>query len=281
MKHAPIFDEFTAVPISANGFAIYNFLGVATDVRFKKSWAKFTPKHGSKFTPPLPGLNEHYFDWILTLESVARASGVYRMIELGAGWGTWSSVAAAAAKQLSQISDMEIVAIEADETHHDWMRRHFSMNDLKTDKVQLIQGAVAAQEGVVRFPVIEDPSEDYGASMKQVHSGRPFVEVPAYTLASLLERVSGPVDFLHVDIQGAEYDVIPPTMDLLRQRVKSIMIGTHTSLEKHHEMADLFRQAGWRETMNYPRGQLCETPYGEVQFGDGLVAVNNPDFISS
>lgn len=279
MKHAPVFEKFLPSEVVANGFSIYDFLGVATDVRFKKKWAKFAPVRGAKYTPQLPTVNEHYFDWILTLESVVRASGTYRMIELGAGWGTWSAVGAAAAKQRSDIHSVEIVAIEADETHYDWMRRHFATNDLQGESVHLVQGAVAPETGTVRFPVIDDPSEDYGASMKQVSSGMPFIEVQSYTLASLIERLSGPVDFLHVDIQGAEYDVIPPIMDLLRERVKSMMIGTHTSLEKHHEMSDLFLNNGWRETMNYPRGALCDTPYGQVQFGDGLIAVENPDLI--
>ncbi|MEN0653293.1 MULTISPECIES: FkbM family methyltransferase [Hyphobacterium] len=279
MKHAAVFDHFSPKQVVASGYSIYDFLGVTTDSRFKKGWSKFAPPRGSKYTPPLPSLNEHYFDWILTLESVARAAGAYRMIELGAGWGTWSVIGATAARQSARIDAIEIVAIEADHTHYDWMRRHFASNDLTGETMHLIHGAVAPKAGTVRFPILEDPSEDYGASMKQVHSGRPFIDVPAYTLASLMDRMSGTVDFVHVDIQGAEYDIIPPIMDLLRKRVKSMMIGTHTSLEKHHEMSELFRRNGWRETMNYPRGELCVTPYGNVQFGDGLVAVENPDFI--
>lgn len=276
MKHADIFSQFPGVKVEANGFSIYDFLGVATDIEYKKGWAKFAPGRGAKYAPPLPPLNEHYFDWMLTLESVARASDVYRMIELGAGWGTWSAVGAAAAKSKAAIEKVEIVAIEADTTHYDWMRRHFSLNNLNGDCVHLVHGAVAPEPGTVRFPVVDEPSEDYGASLRQVHSGKPFIAVEAYTLVSLLDRLGGPADFVHVDIQGVEYDVIPPVMDELRKRVKRMMIGTHISLEKHNEMADMFKRHGWRETMNYPRGQMCETPFGSVQFGDGLVAVENP-----
>ncbi len=279
MKHAEIFSEFSQKKVVANGFSIYDFLGISTAVEFKKKWAKFAPKRGAEYTPQLPAINEHYFDWVLTLESVVRASDTYRMIELGAGWGTWSAVAAAAARQRAAIDAVEIVAIEADKTHHDWMFRHFVANQLHDKGVHLLHGAVAGEAGNVRFPVLDDPSEDYGASLMNVGGGREFVEVEAYTIASLIDRLSGPIDFLHVDIQGVEYDVIPPIMSLLRERVKSIMIGTHTSLEKHHEMTELFRAGGWRERMNYPRGELCETPYGAVQFGDGLVAVENPDFL--
>lgn len=279
MNHAPIFDEFVRANVEANGFSIYDFRGVATDVRFKSAWSKFAPGRGAKLSPPLPPVNEHYYDWILTLQSVVRASGTYRMIELGAGWGTWASAAAKAAEQRPSIDKVELVAIEADETHFDWMKRHFITNGLKSQTTHLVHGAVAPDAGVVRFPVIDKPNEDYGASMKQVYSGKAYVEVTAYTLSSLLDKLTGPADFLHVDIQGAEYDVIPPVMDLLRKQVKSIMIGTHTSLEKHNEMSALFRGHNWRETMNFPRGALCDTPYGQIQFGDGLVAVENPDFI--
>jgi len=278
MQHAPIFQEFTATQIEANGYSIYDFLGIETDVRFKEGWKKFAPQVGSKFTPPLPTLNEHYIDWVLTLESVARANGIYRMVELGAGWGTWAAVAATASQQRASINEIEIVAIEADVTHFDWMKRHFSSNRLNAPRTHLIHGVAGPDEGMVRFPVIDDPANDYGASMRQVHSGRAFVEVQSYPLNSILDKLSGPADFIHVDIQGAEYDIIPPAMETLKKRVKAMMIGTHTSLDKHNELAELFEGHGWREQMNYPRGQLCETPYGQIQFGDGLLAVSNPEF---
>ena len=280
MSHASVFDKFTPTPVSANGYCIYDFLGIATDVRFKREWAKFAPPRGSEYTPPLPQVNEHYFDWVLTLESVVRASGTYRMIELGAGWGTWASVAAAAAKQQPNIGSVEIVAIEADQTRFDWMRRHFATNNVGSETTHLMHGAVAAEPGTVRFPVLDDPSIGYRTSLYEVHSQRPFVEVPAYTIDALISKLSGPVDFLHIDIQGTEYDILPKAMETLNKNVKAIMIGTHFSLEKHNEIAELFSKMEWREVMHYPRNALCKTPYGEVQFGDGLLAIENPRFIS-
>lgn len=279
MEHDKVFAEFEHQTIHADGRSVYDFLGVATDVRFKRDWAKFASEKGKSFTPSLPPLNEHYFDWILTLESVLRASGSYRMAELGAGWGTWALRAAKAARQRAAITDVEVLAVEADQTHYDWLIKHFIDNGEDPHDHHLLHGAVAGESGTVRFPVIEDPSVDYGASMRAAKADIPYVEVAAYSLEDLLGRLDGPVDFLHVDIQGAEYEVLPPAMDLLRRRVKSIMIGTHISADHHAGMARAFRAAGWTERMNLARNAENETPYGRVQLGDGLLSYLNPDFI--
>lgn len=277
MQHAAIFENFTPQTSIADGVSVYDFVGVATDVRFKKGWAKYAPRVGSEVTPSLPQMNEHYFDWVLTLEAVEKATDSFRMIELGAGWGTWVVTAALACRQRKAIKDIELLAIEADLAHYEWMNRHFRANGLDLSAHHLIHGAVSAEPGKIRFPVIENPAEDYGASTSAVYGGRPYVEVDAYTIEELIGRMKGPVDFLHVDIQGAEYDTIPAAMDLLKKNVKSIMVGTHQSLEQHNKLAKLFRDNGWEPRMEYDRGALCDTEYGEVQFGDGLIAYRNPD----
>ncbi|MED5550665.1 MAG: FkbM family methyltransferase [Pseudomonadota bacterium] len=280
LKHDPVFSEYSAMKIEADGESIYDFLGVGTKVRFKKGWAKFAPPAGASYTPNLPVLNEHYLDWVVVLESVARARGSYRIVELGAGWGTWTSAALAACRQNSAIKEVEAAAIEADLTHWKWMKEHFANNALAGEGVHLIRGAVSASPGEISFPEIDNPDEDYGASTRNVASAPRYVTVRAYTIREILDLLSGPVDFMHIDIQGVEYDVIPPSMELLNAHVKATLVGTHISSEKHHGMVKLFEDAGWKIRMNYERGQLCDTPYGEIQLGDGVLVAENPRFIS-
>ena len=278
-RHDRIFSEVGAVEVETDGACIYDCVGVATQVRFKKGWAKFAAPAGKMIRTKLPVLNEHYLDWVVVLESVARAKGDYRIVELGAGWGTWSSTALVATRQRDAIHSVEAVAVEADLTHWQWMSEHFHTNRLTDKSIHLIHGAVSAEPGEISFPVIENPDEDYGASISGAAVAPRQVTVRAYTIEQILDRLSGPVDFMHIDIQGAEYDTVPAAMNLLNDRVKAVLVGTHISSEHHDSMVRLFEDAGWRIRMNYERGQLCETPYGPIQLGDGVVVAENPKFI--
>jgi FkbM family methyltransferase len=276
-QHHPIFATYDRVPSVASGQHVYDFLGVRTDVAYKKGWAQHAPRAGAQVTPGYPPLNEHYFDWIATLQSVRRASGTLRMAELGAGWAPWLVRAAAAARQCPTIGRLELLALEADETHHRWVQAHFAENGVAVvPGVHLLRGALAAQAGTIRFPRLANPDEDYGASTRGVRAGSEFVEVPAYSMADVLARFSGPVDFVHVDVQGAEYDALPPAMDLLARQVRAIMVGTHIAGERHVALARSFAEAGWIEVMNYPRNETVATEFGEVTFGDGFLYYRNP-----
>lgn len=276
MQHHPIFDRFEHAPSVATGRHLFDFLGTRTRVTFRRGWEKFTTPEGTPMRPKLPPVNEHYFDWIATLTAVSRCSGTFRMAELGAGWAPWLVRAAFAAAQNRAITNLELIAVEADPTHHRWAVEHFADNGIDNEQYQVLFGAVSGQPGTLRFPVIDNPDEDYGASLRAAESNIPYIEVPAYSIGDLLERFSGPIDFMHVDIQGAEYDALPTAIHHLNRGVKSIMVGTHLANEKHDWLVDVFRTAGWTEVMNYPRNTLSVTEFGEVQFGDGFLLFDNP-----
>jgi FkbM family methyltransferase len=274
--HHPIFSRFEGVKSVGTGRHVFDFIGSATDSSFKRGWDRFALGAGVSAQPPYPTVNEHYFDWIATLLAVDRASGVFRMAELGAGWAPWIVRAALASRQRPNIERLELVAVEADEAHFNWVLQHLHDNAVGGPGVHVMRGALSDALGKVRFPKIDRPDEDYGASTRAISAE--YIEVPALTLADVLGKFSGPVDFLHVDIQGAEYEVIPPSMSLLRDVVKTAMVGTHISLDDHHRMVGYFREHGWREICNYDRNALCDTAYGQVQFGDGFVFFENPKF---
>ena len=270
MKHHPIFETFECQECTGTGQHVFDFLGGATDVAYKKGWEKWAVKEGTSYKPQYPPVNEHYFDWIALLQRVQAASGTFRMAELGAGWAPWLVRAVLAARQVPSIDSIELVGVEADAVHYGWVKDHFSDNGLGIDQYHMVHGAVAPASTILKFPKIANPDEDYGASLRAVNSKTEFVEVQGYTLESLLSKFSGPIDFLHVDIQGAEYDVLPPAMELLKDTVKGIMVGTHISSDKHQELYDLFEGNDWEPILIYPRNETVQTEYGEVQFGDGF-----------
>lgn len=277
MNHHPIFSRFERVKSTGTGRDVFDFIGTRTDALFRKGWAPHAAVAGAQTQPPYPPANEHYFDWVATLTAVDRASGTFRMAELGAGWAPWLARAALAARQRPAIHRLELVAVEADQTHFDWVGQHFEANGIRGSGVHCLLGAIAAQAGTIRFPKVDNPDENYGASTRAVRAGTEYVEVTAYTLEQVLDRFTGPVDLVHVDIQGAEYDVLPAAMPLLRSHVKSIMIGTHISLEHHRQMDNLFQREGWRQMFNFDRNALYQTSFGDVQFGDGFLLFENPE----
>ena len=103
MAHHPIFEKFERIKSIGTGNHIFDFVGSATNVDFRKGWRKWAVRPGAEITPGLPPLNEHYFDWVATLLAVDSCSGTFRMAELGAGWAPWLVRAALAARQRAEI----------------------------------------------------------------------------------------------------------------------------------------------------------------------------------
>jgi FkbM family methyltransferase len=276
MTHHPIFEKFDRVKSVGTGNHVFDFIGSTTNVDFRRGWRQHATRAGVEVMPALPPANEHYFDWVATLWAVDRCRGTLRMAELGAGWAPWLARAALAARQRPAIEGIELIAVEADETHFAWVNEHLTANGVQGPGIHALRGAVAAQPGVVRFPRVDNPDENYGASIRAVGAQTDYVEVTAFSIDQILDRFSGPADLVHVDIQGAEYDVLPQSMPRLKQSVRSIMVGTHQSLEMHRGLAEQFKSEGWTEVLNFDRNALCETEFGSIQFGDGFLLFTNP-----
>lgn len=102
--------------------------------------------------------------------------------------------------------------------------------------------------------------------------------VSAVTMETILAPLSH-VDLMDVDIQFSEKTVIPPTLDLLRRKVKLLSIGTH-SKDIHHELHALFRQAGWKVMFDIDAHGTHSRDGMQFSNGDGVLTVQNPDAIS-
>lgn len=276
MTDHSIYEKFSKASCETTGLHIYDFLGVATRVAYNRGWATHAIAADKKIVPSLPPKNEHYLDWIAVLTAVHKAKGTFRMAELGAGWAPWLTRGAAAARQRSDITKLELMAVEADPTHFAWAREHFIDNGFDPDKYFLLNSAVADQSSVLQFPVITDPDVNYGASLQNAEAKGKTIEVLGCTIPELLERFSGPLDFLHIDIQGAEYDTLPQAMKLLSSSVRAIMVGTHTKDVLHDGLAELFSEYGWSERLNLGRNRLNQTPWGDIQTNDGFLWFENP-----
>jgi FkbM family methyltransferase len=253
----------------------------------------------------LPTLSEPYFEWIAVLEAVVAAGPRFVMVELGSGYGSWMVRAAAALRQVRPATDIALVGVEPDARHYRWMRQHLTDNGFSPRRHHLIQGAVAERPGSVFFhagdsrrwygQAIVDPG--YVANLKAmpewqarnnayvgapswldrlVRPRRRFIsEVPAFDLTTILARVAGPVDLIHMDIQGAEARVVAPSLDLLDARVRALHIGTH-SKDIEDTLRSLLHARGWHLRQEYAGLSHQQTPYGPVEFVDGVQSWTNP-----
>ena len=99
--------------------------------------------------------------------------------------------------------------------------------------------------------------------------------VSAVTLHELL----GPfdhIDFLESDIQQSEIEVFPPFIDLLRRKVRRILIGTHGK-DVHQALHNLFTVNGWDIQFSFEPNGRYDTALGSFETNDGVLTVVNPD----
>ena len=220
-----------------------------------------------------PAFDEEYFEWINVLESVDQARGSYTIVELGAGYGRWSVRAALAAVERG-LTPVHLVAVEAEPTHFEWLKLHFADNGLDPSHHALIHAAVSDADGETFF-YVGNPAEWYGQCITSANTG---YKVPKIALRSVLDPL-GLIDLIDLDIQGEELKCCSSAIDLVDAKVKRLYIGTH-SPEIETGLRTLLNGHGWKCLADYGLAQANETPYGTIQFQDGVQSWVNPRFRS-
>jgi len=99
--------------------------------------------------------------------------------------------------------DAVIVAIEADEAACAQLRQMIARNHLRD--VEVVHAAVAETEGVVPFYRHPDDQGSITASVVAEWGGGSSRSVPAQRLSTFITE---PIDFLKLDVEGAEYGVV-------------------------------------------------------------------------
>ncbi len=203
---------------------------------------------------PIPddGFHAEGIEYVALLDAIERFAGAgsFVAVEAGAGWGPWLAMAGVVCRNRG-VHDVRLVGVEASKERFALMQDHLNFNALTHEagvKVYLFRGAVWSHDGVIHFP--ESAVEDMGAAASSSaestdYRGQPVstTEVPCCRLDTLI----GPdqaVDFLHVDVQGAEGELIASHLEWLNHAVKSMMIATHSRPLEGELMARL-GEAGW------------------------------------
>jgi hypothetical protein len=196
-------------PVEPDSFR--NFLGVRT--RCKYLPATYQAWAGKMQGLPVGRYSDGLHDaaeWCGVLSAVLEAEGQLVGVELGAGWAPWLVCATVAARQRG-IAKQTLVAVEANSKNIEFLRTHFSDNDIVPEDHMIISGMCST---AARFD-----------------------------LAKLVAALPI-VDFIHIDIQGHEAEVIKPALPALNRRVRRLIVGTH-GRELDGIMFGLMSKNGW------------------------------------
>jgi hypothetical protein len=196
-------------PVESDSFR--NFLGVRTRCQYLpatyQSWA------GKMQGLPVGRYSDGIHDaaeWCGVLSAVLEAKDQIVGVELGAGWGPWLVCATVAARQKG-IARQFLVAVEAEPRNIAFIRTHFLDNGITPSDHMIIEAMCSA--------------------------------TGSFNLSKLVLDLPI-VDFIHVDIQGSELEVIEPALFTLNRRVRRLIVGTH-GRELDGKMFALMSKSGW------------------------------------
>lgn len=213
-----------------------------------------------KMPIPEDGFHAEAIEYVALTDAIQRfAKNRYCAVELGAGWGPWIGAAGVITRQQG-IQDITLVGVEASPERSDLMRQHLEFNNLRPPnvttedatqgmiKTRLFTGAIWTTDGEIFFP--ESDVTDMGAAAtneldSQDYRGQDFKNqaVPCRRLETLLQDY-GIVDFIHIDIQGAEFELIADQIDWICHNVRSLMVATHNRLIEG-QLINLLLNRGW------------------------------------
>jgi FkbM family methyltransferase len=237
--------------------------------------------------------NDEYFEWTNLMEAVLDAGDTFTFVELGTGFGRWTSRAAG----LARIKGKRFRAplVEADPKHAAWAREHMADNGI--EDYRLVEAAVGAERRrtqlvIGRPPVMESSGNwydqtiwtpDYTYPSDQSHMGHPvftdsmgwrFIETDEVTIADVIEPFDF-VDLLDMDIQGSEGVAVRASIEALTAKVRRTYIETHN----HPVEADLresLAAAGWRRLRDYDCLQENQTAFSRAYMVGGVQCWINP-----
>lgn len=217
-----------------------------------------------KLTVPIPndGYHAEAPEYVAVADAVARAGSQFAIAEVGAGWGPWLGLGGVLARNKG-IREINLIGVEALPARFELLRDHMRVNglvegdaDQSTPRVtcRLFNGAIAPERGELWFPDV--PVADMGPAASDTGGDRDYrgtrvknLRVRAYALDEVVGDTT--LDLLHIDIQGSELALVEGTLDFLADRVRAIMIGTHSRVIEGALISLLYAN-GWHLDLEKP-----------------------------
>jgi len=226
-------------------------------------WAKrFNLKH-LRLPFPQDGFHAGAAEYVALVDSIERTTCDHCcIVELGAGWGPWISLGGLIAKRRN-FDSLSLVGIEASPLFYKLMREQLAFNNLRPQgiedeytvegnvKCRLVNGVVGNPEKYpwMWFPDVSPADMGAAASNEEVtqdYRGRQVksIRTKCYGLQELFGDAPE-ITFLHMDIQGSEFDLVADNIDLIGDRVSGMMIATHSRVIEGR-LVELLYSNGWR-----------------------------------
>jgi FkbM family methyltransferase len=179
---------------------------------------------------------------------------VRSILDLGAHVGSFVCWAAVMAPQA------HFVAVEPDPDNARALTANVRRNGLEP-RVRIREVAVGEDEGTRSLSGM--PGSNRYASSIVVDRGGPRVDVKTTTLSRLLDdELSGPIDVLKMDVEGAEWEILEATGGEVWSRVRHLLLECH--LRPDQTMADLeglLARRGFETIAMDDVGSLHEGPF--------------------
>ena len=258
-----ILKKYTTSPVSIADNCYTDGFGVTTQfacVPFLNP-EKLDPQR-LQFPVPDDGFHAEAIEYVALTDALQRSEGntTFSAVEIGAGWGPWITTAGVIAKKQNK-NNITLVGVEASSERFDLMTRHLECNALRPPAAsgedaqykniftRLFKGAVWTHDGVIWFP--ESDVGDMGAAATTKNDATDYRgtlsinrSVPCKALPTLLHGL-GIIDFLHIDIQGSELELLQNQIDWVSSNVRAMMIATH-SRAIEGKLLELLYEHGWQ-----------------------------------
>lgn len=236
--------------------------------------------------PPYPtdGFRASYIEYLAVLESIDQSGDTFAMAEVGASYAPFAALCGCLAVRRGA-RQVYLRAVEAGKNAHEVIRANYARNGLlHRDDVDVftLNAAVDSSFKTVFFPDI-DCVEHNGCATQESASApdlygahRTLIPVQAVPLDCVLALFPKHVviDLLHIDIQGTERTALPAAITSMTERVKRVMVGTH-SRQIEGELIELFSRAGWELVAEEP----CEfVPRPEAPRVEGWICKDGSQY---
>lgn len=233
-----LIDFGTYIRLSKNWpVLIFDYFGFVKEeyLIHMRNGLKFKLKGGSFQRFPLVEVfNNHYF----VGETTLKQGDI--VVDLGANAGLFSVYVADKAKK--------VYAVEPISLNYTILLENIKLNKYES-KITPLKLAITDKEGIETFDLIDDAPAN-SLVMKTTRQSVGQERVQTTTLSNLiLKNNISKIDFLKMDIEGSEYDVILTTDKAVFEIIDKIAIELH-SVEKHfkHEIVEKLRVFGYKVT---------------------------------
>jgi FkbM family methyltransferase len=251
--------------------AYTDYFGIKTRISYFTNEPSTLDQVHARFPFPDDGIHAESIEYLGTCKALEASSADITVVELGAGYGPWLVFSAHVARHLGK-KKIRLIGVEAESARHALMRTHFEDNGIplpgsadETISTQIIHGAISDQRGALTFGSAH--IHDWGGALQQKGKGdyrgiKVHQEsVPALLISDVLEPLPI-IDVLHIDIQGWEARALRASLDEVCNRVRYMIIGTH-SREIEGELMGMLRQRGWRLMHEKPCQFHCQAALDE------------------